>query len=109
MIIRKRYTLCRALSWLACQIVNVLLARCDYPSGGVSYDYKKKLCAWIGIHWDDKSRVLAFDPRTGRYAGIEEQRKFSVVLVDPQHGTGEAVSPEGRIVNYDNSTQEVRF
>ena len=29
LVIQKRYALCGACSWLACQIVNVLLARCD--------------------------------------------------------------------------------
>ena len=47
-----------------------------YEDDGVSYDYEKKLCAWIDIHWEDKSRILTFDARTGSYPGMKEQRKF---------------------------------
>jgi|SRR5579862_269713 len=79
-----------------------------YEDDGVSYDYEKKICAWIGMHWDDKNRMLTFDARVGSYPGMKAHREFSVVLVDPRHGTGEAAS-EGRTVDYDGTAQEVHF
>lgn len=80
-----------------------------YEDDGVSYDYEKKLCAWIGMRWDDKARVLTFEPRQGSYPGMQTHRQFSIVLVDPENGTGEAVSPASRSVEYDGSAQEVHL
>jgi alpha-D-xyloside xylohydrolase len=80
-----------------------------YEDDGASYDYEKKLCAWIGMHWDDKSRVLTFDARQGSYPGMPLHHQFSIVLVDAGQGTGEAVSTAGRTVEYDGSAQDVHF
>jgi alpha-D-xyloside xylohydrolase len=80
-----------------------------YEDDGVSYDYEKKLCAWIGMHWDDKARTLTLEPREGSFPGMKAHREFSIVLVDPQHGTGETASSEGRTIDYDGSAQEVHF
>jgi alpha-D-xyloside xylohydrolase len=80
-----------------------------YQDDGISYDYEKNLYAWIGMHWDDKARVLTFEARRGSYPGMPAHLSFSVVLVDREHGAGEAVSSGGRTVDYDGSTQQVRF
>ena len=80
-----------------------------YEDDGVSYDYEKKLCAWIGMHWDDKARTLSFDARQGSYPGMRPHRQFSIVVVDVANGIGEGISTAGRTVDYDGTAQEVHF
>jgi alpha-D-xyloside xylohydrolase len=80
-----------------------------YEDDGISYDYEKKLCAWIGMHWDDKTRTLSFEARQGSYPGMQPHHQFSIVLVDPANGTGEGISSAGRSVDYDGTAQQVQF
>lgn len=80
-----------------------------YNDDGLTYDYEKGQCSWIGIHWNDQSRTLAFDARRGSYPGMNPHRTFSIVLVGPGLGTGEAVSAASKTVEYDGTAQQVRF
>jgi alpha-D-xyloside xylohydrolase len=80
-----------------------------YEDDGTTYDYEKGLSATIPIDWNDKTRVLTIGARHGHYPGMETHRKFSITMVDPAHGLGEAVSEPSRSVQYDGTSEEVRF
>ncbi|MFP5267138.1 MAG: TIM-barrel domain-containing protein [Acidobacteriota bacterium] len=80
-----------------------------YEDDGTSYDYEKGLYAWIGMQWNDKTRVFTLDARRGSYPGMKTHLEFVVVLVEPGQGTGEAVSGGGRTVEYDGAARTVRF
>lgn len=76
-----------------------------YEDDGTTYDYENGQYTWIGIHWDDKTHVLTLDARRGRFSGMPKSRKFAVVLVSKGHGTGEAMTGQTRIVDYDGLTE----
>jgi alpha-D-xyloside xylohydrolase len=80
-----------------------------YEDDGITYDYEKGLSATIPIDWNDKTRVLTIGARLGHYPAMETHREFSITLVDPAHGLGEAVSDPSRSVQYDGTLQSVRF
>lgn len=76
-----------------------------YEDDGTTYDYERKQYAWIGIHWNDKARILTFDARRDGFPGMPKTLKFALVLVSGGHGTGEAVASAARIVQYDGSME----
>jgi alpha-D-xyloside xylohydrolase len=80
-----------------------------YEDDGTTYDYEKGLSATIPIDWNDNTKVLTIGARHGHYPGMETHRKFSVTMVDSAHGLGEAVSEPSRSVQYDGTSEEVRF
>jgi len=63
-----------------------------YEDEGDSYRYEAGAFVWTNIAWDDAARTLTCSAREGGFAGIAEQRKFSVVVVGEGHGIG--VEPE---------------
>ncbi|MGB6975398.1 MAG: TIM-barrel domain-containing protein [Terracidiphilus sp.] len=80
-----------------------------YEDDGVSYDYEKGLSATISLKWDDAARTLTLGARQGHFPGMVAHRRFSIVLVNPYHGRGEAVSKPSRSVDYDGTAKEVRI
>lgn len=80
-----------------------------YEDDGTTYDYEKGQCAWIDIHWNDKTRVLTFDKRHGGFAGMRKSLKFSVVIVGPGRGNGEQPSKGGHMVSYHGSAESVQL
>jgi alpha-D-xyloside xylohydrolase len=80
-----------------------------YEDDGTTYDYEKGLSATIPIDWNDKTRVLTIGARHGHYPGMETHREFSITMVDPAHGLGEAVSEPSRSIQYDGTSEEASF
>ena len=80
-----------------------------YEDDGTTYDYEKGLSATIPIDWNDKTRVLTIGARHGHYPGMEMHREFSITMVDPAHGLGEAVSEPSRSIQYDGTSEEASF
>lgn len=80
-----------------------------YEDDGISYDYEKGLSATIPIKWNDRTKILTIGAIHGQYSGMAAHREFSLVIVGPSRGTGEAVSPAVRAVHYDGTAQEIRF
>lgn len=68
-----------------------------------------RLSATIPIDWNDKTRVLTIGARQGHYPGMETHREFSITMVDPAHGLGEAVSEPSRSIQYDGASEEAHF
>ncbi len=63
-----------------------------YSDEGDSYDYEKGAHATVSIRWNDATHTLSIGKRAGSYPGMEKELVFRVVMVDKQHGTGEAVA-----------------
>jgi alpha-D-xyloside xylohydrolase len=63
-----------------------------YEDEGDNYNYERGVHATIPISWDEKSKTLTFDQRSGKFPGMLEQRKFRIVFVSPNHGIGGAVT-----------------
>jgi alpha-D-xyloside xylohydrolase len=61
-----------------------------YDDAGDGYDYEQGAFAWTSLEWNDAAGELTIGPRDGFYPGMPETRRFDVVLVDPDHGVGDA-------------------
>jgi len=59
-----------------------------YEDEGDNYSYEKGAYATIKIDWDEATKTLTFNPRTGAFPGILATRTFNVVWADATHGIG---------------------
>ena len=72
-----------------------------YEDENDNYNYEKGAHATIAMHWDDAAHTLTIGPRQGSFPGMLAKRTFRIVLVQPNHGTGIAMSAEAeKTVNY---------
>ena len=53
-----------------------------YEDEGDNYNYEQGVYAIIPIHWNDRTRTLTIGQQQGRYPGMLQQRRFTVVLPD---------------------------
>jgi len=65
-----------------------------YEDAGDGYDYERGEFVWTPIHWDDAVGELTLGERDGSYSGMPDRRRFNVVLVDADHGTGDQPTDE---------------
>ena len=71
-----------------------------YEDDGLTFAYEKGACATIPIHWDDAARTLTFGARSGSFPGMLQERRFTVVVVDPAHPHAYDPDADGKVVNY---------
>jgi len=72
-----------------------------YEDENDNYNYEKGAHATIAMHWDDTAHTLSIGAREGSFPGMLAERTLRIVLVQPNHGTGIAVSAETeKIVKY---------
>jgi alpha-D-xyloside xylohydrolase len=53
-----------------------------YEDEGDNYNYEQGVYATIPIDWNDRTRTLTIGQQQGRYPGMLQQRRFTVVLPD---------------------------
>ncbi len=63
-----------------------------YSDEDDTYAYEKGAYATVLIRWNDATHTLSVGKRAGAYPGMERELVFRVVIVDKQHGVGEAVA-----------------
>ena len=56
-------------------------------------NYEKGAFATITFEWDDSHRTLTIADRHGSFPGMLNSRRFNIVLVRAQHGTGIGICP----------------
>lgn len=72
-----------------------------YEDENDSYNYEKGSFTEIAFHWDNSSRTLTVGDRKGKFPGMLKSRKFNLVVVDHQSGTGtEAAVKADKILSY---------
>lgn len=71
-----------------------------YEDDNNTYNYERGQYATVDFYWDDSSKELVISERKGYFDGINDEKKFNVVLVDEEEGTGIGVTEQGRIVHY---------
>jgi alpha-D-xyloside xylohydrolase len=59
-----------------------------YEDEGEGYAYEKGVFALIPIEWSEARRTLTIGARRGAFPGMLERRRFHVVFVAKDHGTG---------------------
>ena len=81
-----------------------------YEDQSDGYGYEKGLCATIQFKWNDRARTLTIGKREGSFPGILRDRKFLVVLVKPDHGTGfDQTSRPDQIISYTGTQVTVQI
>ena len=66
-----------------------------------NYNYEEGFYSTIAFHWDNTRKTLTIGERKGNYPGMLKNRKFRIVLVDNQHGTGDDLMKKAdRSVSY---------
>lgn len=80
-----------------------------YDDAGDGQAYASGARAIIPMTWNEASRTFTLGARIGSYAGMHARRKFALVWVRPDHGTGpEPERRPDRIVDYDGAPLRVR-
>ena len=64
-----------------------------YEDQGATFDYEKGAFSEIPIRWNDKTKMLTIDKRSGDFNGMLRHRTFRVVLVDKAHPAGFPFTP----------------
>lgn len=71
-----------------------------YEDDGVSYEYEQGHRAAIPLRWDDRKNTLVIGNRTGAFTGMLKHRKFELVLVGENTGTGIGRASTSQSVDY---------
>ncbi|WP_244950851.1 glycoside hydrolase family 31 protein [Pedobacter suwonensis] len=59
-----------------------------YEDENDSYNYEKGAFSEIHFKWNDATKTLTVEDRKGEFKGMLGQRKFNIVMVSRQNGTG---------------------
>ena len=59
-----------------------------YEDENDNYNYEKGAYSTIKFTWDDANRTLNIADREGTFPGMLKSRKFNIVVVDKENGTG---------------------
>lgn len=59
-----------------------------YEDENDNYNYEKGVYSTISFRWDNAKKTLTIDDRKGTFPGILTERKFNIVLVSTNKGTG---------------------
>jgi len=72
-----------------------------YEDENDNYNYEKGTYSTIAFSWNDKHKTLIISDKKGYFPGMLSDRKFNIVFVDKNNGTGaELTTHRDRIVNY---------
>ena len=63
-----------------------------YEDENDNYNYEKGAYSIIKFTWDDAKRTLNIADREGTFPGMLKSRKFNIVVVDKENGTGSVQS-----------------
>ncbi len=81
-----------------------------YEDENDNYNYEKGIFSTITFKWNDSKKVLTISNREGSYPGMLQTRKFQVVLVDQNHGTGNDITYKvDKLVEYNGKVKSVKF
>ena len=78
-----------------------------YEDEGDGYAYEKGVHSVIPMHWDDAASVLTLGRREGSFPGMPASRRFRIVVVRPEAGTGLDRTSCDLEVTYDGSEKRV--
>jgi alpha-D-xyloside xylohydrolase len=72
-----------------------------YEDENDNYNYEKGVFSTITFFWDDAKKVLTINDRIGTFPGMLSERKFSIIKVTSNNGTGmDAVQKYNKVVDY---------
>lgn len=80
-----------------------------YEDENNNYNYEKGFFSTIEFKWDDKNKVLTIDKRKGQFNGMLKSRKFKVLVVGENNGTGDKPAAKYKTVNYKGNSTQVKL
>jgi alpha-D-xyloside xylohydrolase len=81
-----------------------------YEDENDNYNYEKEIYSTITFSWDDAKKVLTIGDRRGEFPGMLSERKFKIVRVGKNKGTGmDAVKRYDKEVLYTGKKILVKF
>lgn len=81
-----------------------------YEDENDNYNYEKGVYSTIKFTWDDANRTLNIADREGPFPGMLKSRKFNIVVVDKENGTGSAQSTKfTKSVSYGGKKKSVKL
>jgi alpha-D-xyloside xylohydrolase len=81
-----------------------------YEDENDTYNYEKGQFATIEFQWNDKAKTLKIGEHKGTFKGMLTERKFNVVIVKANVGTGVEISTQiNKTVNYSGNKVEVKL
>ena len=81
-----------------------------YEDENDNYNYEKGVHASIAFHWDDAQRRLSIEDRIGSFPGMLKERRFNIIIVGKDHGTGVEIAgnPDQSVI-YRGERQTLQF
>jgi alpha-D-xyloside xylohydrolase len=81
-----------------------------YEDENDNYNYEAGKYTEIPFHWDNKSRALTIGKKKGDFAGSLVNRKFNIILVNGDKGTGAQLSKQAdKVINYQGAAITVKI
>jgi alpha-D-xyloside xylohydrolase len=81
-----------------------------YEDENDNYNYEKGAFSTITFVWNDAKKVLTINDRNGSFPGMLTERKFNIVRVAENKGTGmEIVEKYDQVVTYDGKKVTVKL
>lgn len=81
-----------------------------YEDENDNYNYEKGMYSTITFTWNDRNKTFTVGNRQGSFAGMLAERKFHVVLVGPNKGTGiEMTGAADRTIIYNGKKQVIKL
>ena len=82
----------------------------QYEDENDNYNYEKGAYSTIKFTWDDANRTLNIADREGSFPGMLKSRKFNIVVVDKENGTGSVQSTKfTKSVSYGGKKKSVKL
>ena len=79
-----------------------------YEDENDNYNYEKGIYSTITFKWDDAKKVLTIGDRKGSFPEMLKERKFNIIVVTPNKGTGmNAVKKYDKVVKYNGKEMVV--
>lgn len=81
-----------------------------YEDENDNYNYEKGAYSTIKFTWDDASRTLNISGREGAFPGMLKSRRFNIVVVDRENGTGSVQSTKfTKSISYSGKKKSVKL
>lgn len=75
-----------------------------------NYNYEKGMYSTILFKWDDVKRTLSIGARNGEFPGMLKNRKFKIVIVNENRGTGDGLTEKAdKTVRYSGKPISIRL
>ena len=81
-----------------------------YEDENDNYNYEKGIYSTITFTWDDAKKILTIGDRKGSFPGMLAERKFNIVCVTKNKGTGLKIADKfDQVVSYKGKKIEAKF